>query len=143
MPILLNIYLIFTVISFISPLQVVSLEKQGVKKIFETMVIMNFKIKGNVMFMKLENIYSDLSFEILRVHFFHFFFFFFWCVCVCALPNKAFLRQANDIVLWEHACQFCHVKICHLKYLSRLLCIFSEDKETILHFQLLLLLLDE
>lgn len=54
----------------------VSLEKQGVKKIFETMVIMNFKIKGNVMFMKLENIYSDFSFEILRVQFLGFFFFF-------------------------------------------------------------------
>ena len=59
----------------------VSLEKQGVKKIFETMVIMNFKIKGNVMFMKLENIYSDFSFEILRVQFLGFFFF---GVCICA-----------------------------------------------------------
>ena len=68
----------------------VSLEKQGVKKIFETMVIMNFKIKGNMMFMKLENIYSDFSFEILRVQFLGFFF----LVCVFVLPNKAFLRQA-------------------------------------------------
>lgn len=59
----------------------VSLEKQGVKKIFETMVIMNFKIKGNVMFMKLENIYSDFSFEILRVQFLGFFFFFGVCIC--------------------------------------------------------------
>lgn len=72
MPILLNIYLIFTV---------VSLEKQGVKKIFETMVIMNFKIKGNVMFMKLENIYSNVSFEILRVQFFQFCFFVVVCMC--------------------------------------------------------------
>ena len=59
----------------------VSLEKQGVKKIFETMVIMNFKIKGNVMFMKLENIYSDFSFEILRVQCLGFFFFFGVCIC--------------------------------------------------------------
>lgn len=44
LPTLLHVYLIFCTLSFITPRYVVSLEKQGLLKFFET-VAMNFKDK--------------------------------------------------------------------------------------------------
>lgn len=48
----LNIYLIFNIFSFITPLQVVARDL----KFFETMVILNFKIKETLIFVRSENI---------------------------------------------------------------------------------------
>lgn len=71
--------------------------KQGIFKVFETMVIRISK-STKLIFIWLENIYSDFSCKIFRVHSFELF----------VLPNKALLRQANGIVclMREHACQF-------------------------------------
>lgn len=54
------------------------------------MVNMNFKIKETVIFVRLENTYSDFLCEIFWVYSLDFF--------VCVLPNEVFLRQAHGIV---------------------------------------------
>lgn len=80
----LNIYLIFNIFSFITPLQVVARDL----KFFETMVILNFKIKETLIFVRSENIFR--FFYVKYSGFVHLNF--------LVLSKKSFLRQASGIV---------------------------------------------